>query len=383
MIHLLKIIVSGYKMLEDNFLIDFTTKAKVLDELESEIYKIDENLCAFNVVSYTGSNASGKTTVLNLINNSLKLIQTGRWIYNKRDFSSNMIKMYLEFYKDGIVYVYQSDIYPCSEDEVNSNYNYFCKILNEKIKMAVYKSYAGKNYLKKLNFEEANASSGIEDTSSLQFWCKDQIYVDFMSAYSVSNITENFFTNLNSFSLELISSIIRLLDDSIEYIKCTTGQLVKFKRLNEEEILLSKLELLNILSNGTIKGIELYIRVINTIKKGGYFIVDEIENCFHKNLVDNILFLFDDKKINYKNSKIIFTTHYVEILDYLNRRDNINILHKKAGKIFNSNLYLDYKMRTEILKSKQFNNNTFNTLLNYELLMNLKRMIKNEISNND
>ena len=105
MIHLLKIIVSGYKMLEDNFLIDFTTKAKVLDELESEIYKIDENLYAFNVVSYTGSNASGKTTVLNLINNSLKLIQTGRWIYNKRDFSSNMIKMYLEFYKDGIVYV--------------------------------------------------------------------------------------------------------------------------------------------------------------------------------------------------------------------------------------------------------------------------------------
>ena len=51
--------------------------------------------------------------------------------------------------------------------------------------------------------------------------------------------------------------------------------------------------------------------------------------------------------------------------------------------IDNSNLYIDYKPRTEILKSKQFNNNTFNTLLNYELLMNLKRMIKNEISNND
>ena len=37
----------------------------------------------------------------------------------------------------------------------------------------------------------------------------------------------------------------------------------------------------------------------------------------------------------------------------------------------------------EILKSKKFNNNTFNTLLNYDQLMKVKRLLKNEISNND
>ena len=34
--------------------------------------------------------------------------------------------------------------------------------------------------------------------------------------------------------------------------------------------------------------------------------VDEIENCFHKNLVNNILFLLTDKTINRKNAQLIF-----------------------------------------------------------------------------
>lgn len=383
MLHLLKIVVSGYKMLSDNFTIDFTTKAKVTDDIESEVYRIDENLYAFSIISYTGSNASGKTTVVRLINNCLRLIQTGRWVYNKRDFSSDKIKLYFEFYKDGIIYLYQSEVYPSAEENLNDKYNGFCKIVNEKIKMSVYKSYAGKNYLKKLAFKEENASSGIEDTSSLQYFCRDQMYVDFMTDHNIISISDNYFNNLNKFSLDLISSIVTLLDESIEYIKYTNDLLILFKRYNEEEVTLRKSELLQVLSNGTIKGIELFTRIIIAIKKGGYFIIDEIENCFHKNLVDNIMNLFNDKSINKNDAKIIFTTHYVEILDYLNRRDNINILHKVDGKIFASNLYIDYKPRTEILKSKQFNSNTFNTLLNYELLMKMKRMIKDEISNND
>ena len=382
-IHLLKIVVSGYKMLEDNFVVDFRTIAKITDELEPEVYEVDENLHAFNIVAYTGSNASGKTTVLRLIYHCLKLMQTGRWIYSKNDFSADKIKLYLEFYKEGIIYLYESEIYPCNRDYITEQYNEFCKIKNEKIKIASYKPYVGKNYASKLSFKEENAESGIEDTSSLQFWCKEDIFVDYMSAYSAAYITDRFFANLNSYSIEMISSIIKLMDDSIEYIKYTPEGMVLFKRLDELEVVLSKTELLNLLSNGTIKGIDLYIRIITAIKKGGYFIIDEIENCFHKNLVDNILFLFNDKKINHKNSKIIFATHYVEILDTINRRDNINILHKIDGRIRSSNLYTVYKLRTEILKSKQFNNNTFNTLLNYERLMKLKRMIKNEVSHND
>ena len=79
----------------------------------------------------------------------------------------------------------------------------------------------------------------------------------------------------------------------------------------------------------------------------------------------------------------MFSTHYVEILDIFDRRDNIFILHKVNNEINIENLYDNYEFRTEILKSKKFNNNTFNTLLNYDQLMKVKRLLKNEIHNND
>lgn len=45
------------------------------------------------------------------------------------------------------------------------------------------------------------------------------------------------------------------------------------------------------------------------------------------------------KKINSKGAKLIFSTHYIEILDYLDRRDNIFITHKGTGIINIKNLY--------------------------------------------
>ena len=90
--------------------------------------------------------------------------------------------------------------------------------------------------------------------------------------------------------------------------------------------------------------------------------------------------LLMDKTINKKNAQIIFSAHYVEILDVFNRRDNIFIAHKIAGKVVLSNLYEDYYVRCELSKSKRFNNNTFGTLLNYKRSMNAKNLIKRELS---
>ena len=46
---------------------------------------------------------------------------------------------------------------------------------------------------------------------------------------------------------------------------------------------------------------------------------------------------------------------------------------KADSQVYLSNMYDDYDMRSEILKSKQFYNNAFETAVNYEELMNLKR----------
>ena len=178
--------------------------------------------------------------------------------------------------------------------------------------------------------------------------------------------------------------VVDNIDESIEYIICDNSDLVKFKRINEKEIIISKFELLSILSSGTFRGVELYVRSINALKYGKVFIVDEIENCFHKNLVKNLLFIFNSKNINSKGAKLIFSTHYTEILDSLSRRDNIFITHKENGYVNVKNLYSDYDVRTELSKSNQFDNNVFNTSFNYEQLLNVKELIINDLhTNND
>ena len=50
--------------------------------------------------------------------------------------------------------------------------------------------------------------------------------------------------------------------------------------------------------------------VVLSLVTGNDLIVDEIENHFHKTLVENLISLYKDKTINKKNATLIFSTHY-------------------------------------------------------------------------
>lgn len=387
MLTLLKIRVSGYRMLDNDFEIDFVSRARAeSDENDSsEIFEVAEGLHVFNVIALTGSNSSGKSTVLSLIHKVLLFMKTGRWKYRKNDFSSAALKLHIEFFLNGTVYLYDSTILPLQMDSGLEIGTPYCTIKEELLRYAEYKASVSKRYADSLKFEADLNATGLDDTSKLVFLCKDHINGDFLKPFFNNGliVNERFFDCLQYFDRSLTLEIIRLLDDSIEVLHYAGKDSVEFKRFGEPLTNISKTELLSLLSNGTIKGIELYIRTVTLLKHGGILLIDEIENCFHKNLVNNILFLLTDKTINRKNAQLVFSTHYVEILDVLNRRDNIFILHKTNSKIKMQNLYSDYGIRTELSKSKRFNNNAFGTLLNYERLMKVKGLIRREILNYD
>ena len=111
------------------------------------------------------------------------------------------------------------------------------------------------------------------------------------------------------------------------------------------------------------------------MKEGFDLLVDEVENHFHKTLVENIISLYKDKTVNQHNATLIFTTHYCEVLDQMGRQDNIWIC-KANSHVYLSNMYEDYQIRPELLKSKQYYNNAFQTAVNYDELMSLKRKLK-------
>ena len=172
---------------------------------------------------------------------------------------------------------------------------------------------------------------------------------------------------------KIFNTVIALLDEHIKEINMENNNRFIITYNNNTKEIKNKEELFSMLSSGTIKGIYLYLQVLMSIYTGSDFIIDEIEIHFHKTLVENIINLYKDKKVNKYNATLIFTTHYPELLDLTSRTDNIYIC-KYIKKIELENMY-DYKIRNDAIKSKKFYQNYFNTAINYDALMNFKKEI--------
>lgn len=181
-------------------------------------------------------------------------------------------------------------------------------------------------------------------------------------------------------SAEMLGKVISIFDENITGIRQIDEHNYCMEFCGNEEIISDK-ELLCRLSSGTTKGMLLYVLMTASLKNGFDLVVDEIENHFHKTLVENMLSLYKDKNVNKNNATLIFTTHYCELLDIFNRQDNIYI-SKSDEKVYITNMYDGYDIRTELLKSRQFYNNVFQTAVNYDRLMSLKRSLKSEVSDN-
>ena len=282
MLELLKVKASGFKLLEDNFELDFTTRTRVYqkDKL-SEIEEIDKGLNTFRSIAFVGGNSSGKSTALSLVLKTLLFLQTGRWEFIPREFKKDSIDLNIVFYLEGFLYNYSCTFSKIEEDKL-SIANIYSPITNEKLTKLEYNKARGIVNLDLLNTNGVDESeilkSSLLDTSAIAKITGDKISVDEFSNNNIVNFDGNivrntFFASLNSCDKELVSSIIKLLDESIEYIICDNSDLVKFKRINEKEIIISKLELLSILSSGTFRGVELYVRSINVLKYGKYLLL--------------------------------------------------------------------------------------------------------------
>ena len=386
-LHLLKIKISGFRLLSDSFELDLTSKARVFEkDLEKEVEEVDRGLFCFHSVAFVGGNSSGKSTVLSLLLKVGELLRSGRWEYDDFDFRGNHIDLCALFYLEGKIYSYSCRLLrmkdPCSTLKA------YCPIADERLFNAKYERTKGKKNL--LLFEENKKEEtdlfrySLFDTSAISKLTNgkfgiDSFYTNNVVTFSEALVRNSFYASLKSLDAMLVSSIVRLFDESIEYMVSDDSAYVRFKRFGEEEVSLKLTELSRVLSAGTFRGVELYIKAIKALKEGKVLLVDEIENCFHKNLVYNLLFLFNDASLNKNGASILFSTHYVEILDYLSRRDNIFITHKNDGDVTISNLYEDYDVRTELLKSKQFDNNVFNTAPKLETLLEVEKGVAKEM----
>lgn len=381
-VKILRIKASGYKRLIDNFEIEFLTKARVNEkDLEDEVIELDKKLYYPSAIAITGKNSSGKTTILKLIAMCYEILNTGRIEYQETMFSKDKILLDIWFIQKSIIYHYYTEVNKPSIILFNKSSN--CILKNEKLYVRNY-SY---KYAKKIldeEYVEMSIQSKMEDTSILYDITRDNYLFGSLFDFSKNNYLKLFIDSFDIISPNVKKYLIQLYDDSIEKIENTDQENYYIvKRINEEEKRVNFDYLLSTLSDGTIRGFILFTFSIITLKLGKVLIIDEIENSFHKNLIENLIIIFSDKRINKKHASLIFSTHYVEILDIFRRSDNVYVCDKENGFVTCKNIYEDFDNETRNLKSNLYNKNAFNTNLNYEMLMNLKRELINEVSDND
>lgn len=366
---LLRVEAKHFKNTEDGLTIDFVAKTRLTNEdKEYELMEVAENLFVSNVAAIIGKNASGKTTIIELLDCCYSIL--GDFYLENKHYSYENIQLTMYFFYDGSIYKYDTTL------QNDPNFGNKAIFEHQSLKRKSYFKSKAKEIYCEDNFEEVNAPGELpEDTSMLFFVLKKKetraVYFDCVG--KGVDTYQFLFKTLKKYEIssEILLVILRLFDETITALEMVDDHNYKLTDRSGQRVLSDK-ELIHLLSSGTTKGLLLYTMMVASLQHGFTLLIDEVENHFHKTLVENMLALYKDKRVNRKQASLVLTTHYCELLDMFGRQDNIWICQSHE-KIQLLRMATDFTVRNELVKSKQFYQDTFRTAVDYESLMLLKK----------
>lgn len=366
------------------FSVDFYAKKRVYDDEREEniVVPITNTTYKLNALALIGKNASGKTTILKLLELILRV-----FIGNESlDFEASY-NAYIDQQLETVNYVQVDDyIYKIYSKIKQDKLNKRLYFLDEKI---YYKQFRQSDPKKTfLHFTEDHlwlSRSSLEDQSFLKD--EDSIFSavlnqkDTRSTLLVRDLLD--FTNRNILSIfwnAISPSFINYLDDSIEVFeqqedhrgRPTSKFRIRFKH-SKEDLIVEHFELDHYLSSGTIKGLNILLNMIMSFKSGGYLLIDEIENHLNKKIVESIIDLFNSP-LNQQGATLIFSTHYTEIIDSITRTDSIYVANKKDRiNLVKFSDLLDKYDRKDKIKSDLILSGIFDTAPSYSHYQQVKK----------
>lgn len=349
----------------DKITLDFRVNKRDKD-LQDTIYTLPDGEMVSKVVGIIAGNAYGKTTVLRALNSVgsfinnpiinkevtnyvdrikeeeirsylkewgvLSLISTNK---SNNKIGTINVEMYIESnneYSGYYIYTLKYDNNykknGVKEESLKFKKKYNSKITKEILKIEnntvseighkiAYKSnylndLTGKskdNLLEKINYYETFYNRYIKESSTLGA----ENYI-FPEEYIIAEIDEN---------KDLIKSFINLADDEIKDLEIDKTDIE-----NEKLFFIYKDFKLryNSISTATKKLCGIATNFYKANKKGGVFLIDELDNSLNRNISNFIIKLYSTK-IKESTSQIIFTTNNADVLSGL-RRDQIFIVEK-------------------------------------------------------
>ena len=376
---ILKIKVEGLSLYKNIFDISFCAVQRVHKNHLNSVFNLFGNIYVNTVEAFAGINASGKTTALKVVSFTSVLLGaaplSAEFVPQILDDGIKTI-FDIDFFLDGKIYHLTSEVIKHRNQDGKTK----VRILSERLWVKSISSKINKSNLWDYDKENPvrvrdNSDEYLPDDVSIMIAInkqivKQSIFVDLVM-----------FTNFNLFLPDgglVPTEIISLLDPTIEYISVETLNdkvITRLKFFRKEEIVLLNPAELNVyLSSGTVKGVRVFSDAARVLKNGGYMIVDEIENHFNRELVASLLRLFLNKKTNPKGAVLIFSTHYSELLDELDRNDAVFITRSDEGLVVDN--LNDLLNRNDVKKSDVYQSNFLGgTAPKYTALLKLQKSI--------
>lgn len=329
---------------------------------KAQVYPIKEHIATQKLSAVIGINASGKTS-------TLKLLYFAMAIVLNNDTPNRLTGG--EFIQDGtemqVVFIQAGKCYELSSlfgikiiERSGEEKIYF---RDETLRVMPLSKSISKT--KVLHLEE-NASLLLQ-RSAMSQEIRSMMQEDFSIVQRVTQDNDTSLrqlismTNLNivltrgRVPSEVLHAFDPVLDElSIASTEKGTTYTVRFGNQKEPLQFHTPLEVEQVLSSGTIKGQNMMPFVRDVLMTGGYLFVDELENHMNKELLRMIMKIFQSENTNPKGACLIFSTHYAEALDFLERKDNIYIVRrtKEARREIELVNYADAVRRSDIKKSE-------------------------------
>lgn len=396
-LYFLKMKIENHPLFSDELEFSLMSDARVLESTKSQLTHLAGNLWINNIITIVGKNATGKTTIMSTIIGMLKLLLYRMSIdqTSLQDIfiGTEPIKITTYFYgEDEILY---KDVITFNLDKTSPNKKWI--IGNEVIYEKKFnKRSTKKNILNFKNIDPLFDRNKLSEEATSLLSPDDSIFrlVQAKKKYAVQSISGNLMlANVNALlygDKDVPTEILNYLDPTIEYLKIEqdrdeSGQLkilyrLKFKN-REEEINATAFDVIeHYLSSGTAKGITLYGSVIAALQTGGIIFVDELENHFNHAIVRSFIEDFSDPKVNVNRAILIFSTHYSELLDDLERGDEVYIA--KRDNQIKLQRYSSSNVRSDLNKSDVFESDYLGgTAPEYSAYMQLKKATKKAVNN--
>ena len=372
---ILRITVNGLPLFKQELDLLFYTQQRVSEDDKEKLYKIEPNYYLHTACAFIGINASGKTSVLKVINLALNILRNEPINH----VESRNILGGCENTSFKICFFDNKRNICCLETVVKSTKagGYVYSIVEEKLWEKPVSSVKSKKYLTDFsglspiaarNKDEAYLPDDVSFIIAHNKKTNDRI--DVFSLLSYTNI------NVLPFTDDIPLEVITFLDPTIEKLcfeKIEDKALIHLKFKGEEELILNNaVELEQYLSSGTIKGIITFSMLKEVLTSGGYLLIDELENHFNKEIVVTLMRFFMDSSLNKSGSTLIFTTHYSELLDEYDRNDAIYIVRNRKGTTAENLSYI--LKRNDIKKSDAYQSGFLEgTTPAYEAYLRLKK----------